>query len=268
MPHPVPAATLPHAPPEHVFVVPHAVPPPLQLGSIVPLATMKQVPRLPGTLHALHAPQLLPCASEQHTPSMHLPVLHSAPFWQLTPASLRPQVIWPLMSVHALPPAHCAADVHIVKHEFVSGLHLNVPHENASPAEHVPLPLQTGAFVPAFAFAAQLALPQILPAGWTRQAPDPLQKPSLPQPAVSGMQRPSGSSSPLPTALQVPVAHVMHVPEQAVAQQTFSPLPASTQLPFVHSALPEHVAPSGFVPQLLALHDAGGKHAAFVAHEL
>jgi hypothetical protein len=184
--------------------------------------------------------------------------------------SFKPQVCCPLIWVQALPATHSggfAPSVHDLKQSFAVGSHLNVPQENATAGEHLPLPSHIGANVPAFMPAGQLCAPQVFVAGCSRHAPAPLQNPSLPQPAASGMQRPSGSTTPFATALHAPVAHVMHVPAHAVAQQTLSPLPTSTQLLCTHSAFAEHFAPSFFFPQLLMLQVFGGAHAPLSAHD-
>jgi hypothetical protein len=70
------------------------------LGSTVPAETSEHTPRKPGTLHALHLPQL---SELQQTPFVHLPVRHwgaeaqAAPcgfFWQIPPTHVLGETHW------------------------------------------------------------------------------------------------------------------------------------------------------------------------------
>ena len=90
-------------------------------------------------------------------------------------------------------------------------------HGAGVPATHVPLPSQ-------FPFGAswaleQEAVPQLTLETAYRQPPFPSQVPSCPQVVESTVQAPP-EEPPAATGLQSPVAQVMQVPEQAVAQQT------------------------------------------------
>jgi hypothetical protein len=95
---------------------------------------------------------------------------------------------------------------------------------------------------------------------YRRQAPLPLQRPSVPQEAAPlSMHVPCGSAAPFSTAEQVPTlpdtAHDMQVPVQAELQQK-----PWAQKPEPHSLLPAQAPPIGRLPQLaftqtlLALH--------------
>src|SRR6185369_13066517 len=85
------------------------------------------------------------------------------------------------------------------------------------------------------------------------QLPIPSQLPSVPQPAAPVSVHWFSGSCPAGTVEQVPPvpesAHDMHVPRQAVWQQT----PCSQKL-LAHSAAAPHAAPGGFLPQLPPLH--------------
>ena len=95
-----------------------------------------------------------------------------------------------------------------------------------APGEHVPLPLQ---FPIAVSWALlQEGVPQLTLEIAYRQLPFPSQVPSCPQVVESTAQAPA-EEPPAATGLQRPVAQVMHVPAQVVAQQT-----PATQLPCVH----------------------------------
>jgi hypothetical protein len=86
----------------------------------------------------------------------------------------------------------------------------------AVPAVHVPLPLQ---FPIGVSWALlQEGVPQLTLETANRQPPFPSQVPSCPQ-AVESTAQPPAEEPPEATGLQRPVAQVMQVPAQAVAQQ-------------------------------------------------
>jgi hypothetical protein len=107
------------------------------------------------------------------------------------------------------------------------------------PAEHVPLPLQ---FPIAVSCALlQAGIPQLTVETAYRQPPFPSHVPSCPQVAESTAQAPA-EEPPATTGLQTPVAQVMQVPEQVVAQQI-----PEMQLPCVHMLFLLQVDPSDSV---------------------
>ena len=96
----------------------------------------------------------------------------------------------------------------------------------------------------------QLAATHCVPAAYRRQAPMPLQVPSLPQPAAPASVHWFSGSAPLGTLVQVPsvpaTAHDRHVPVQAPMQQK----PCS-QKPVLHWAGAVQATPTGSRPQLV-----------------
>jgi len=110
----------------------------------------------------------------------------------------------------------------------------------------VPLPSQVeaGAAWP----PVQLAGAQTVPLTCLRQAPEPLQVPSVPQvEAASALHEPLGSAPPAATGVQVPLVpgseQDMQAPLQAVAQQT-----PCWHWPLAHSVPRLHSWPIGFLP--------------------
>ena len=98
-----------------------------------------------------------------------------------------------------------------------------------------------------------------------RQAPAPLQVPSLPQVAAPASVHWFSGSAPLGTLVQAPgvpaSAQDRQVPVQAVPQQ----MPCS-QKPELHSPAPPQAAPIGFRPQLLVLQTLGDAQSVAVEH--
>ena len=93
-----------------------------------------------------------------------------------------------------------------------------------------------------------------------RQAPLPLQVPSVPQVALpASIQRFCGSGPPSVTAEQVPsppgTPHDKQVPVQAVAQQK-----PCAQIVDAHSPPAVQAAPLGFLPQLVPTHTFPVEH--------
>jgi hypothetical protein len=122
----------------------------------------------------------------------------------------------------------------------------------------LPLPLQVAAGVATP--AAHEASRQGVPEGWLRQAPAPLQVPSVPQ-LVAGvtMHMPLGSATPEGTLVQVPTepptVQLRQPPAQASLQQT-----PSAQMPETHSGPALQEVPLPFLPQMLLWHWLGGTH--------
>jgi hypothetical protein len=95
-----------------------------------------------------------------------------------------------------------------------------------APEEHVPLPLQVP-FAVSWALLQEV-VPQLTLETAYRQPPFPSQVPSCPQAVESTAQAPP-EEPPAVTGLQSPVAQVMQVPVQVVAQQI-----PEMQLPWAH----------------------------------
>lgn len=113
----------------------------------------------------------------------------------------------------------------------------------------------------------QAAPAQVVPAPYRRQAPAPLQRPSVPQvEAPWSVHWPSGSW-PAPTFVQVPAdplsAHDWQVPVQAVWQQT-----PCWQKPDAQSLATEQMSPSGFFVQAPATQTFGARQSASAVHDV
>jgi hypothetical protein len=105
--------------------------------------------------------------------------------------------------------------------------------------------------------------------GQKRQAPLPLQVPSVPQVVdtvvahcVAGV-----GAAPIGTLLHAPTlpvsAHDLHVPVQALLQQT-----PWAQNVLMHSTPAVHEAPLGFLPHDTLMHELGARHCALVVQAL
>jgi hypothetical protein len=115
---------------------------------------------------------------------------------------------------------------------------------------HIPLALQVAAAV-RVDVVGQVAAMQVVPAAYRRQAPLPLQEPSVPHVATPWSAHWLRGSCPAGTDEQVPIdpvnAHDTQIPvEQAVEQQT----PCSQKFE-LHIAGDVHAAPLGSLPQLM-----------------
>jgi hypothetical protein len=109
----------------------------------------------------------------------------------------------------------------------------------------------------------QLAATQVVPEAYRRQAPLPLQNPSVPQAAAPLSVHWFSGSCPAATFMHdptVPVrAHDWHVPVHAALQHT-----PWAQKPELHSVPAAQVAPMAFLPQLPALQTLGLLQSALV----
>lgn len=128
-------------------------------GSALPLGTGAHVPAEPGTLQALHVPQL---PVEQQTPSTQkLPVrqsevcAHAWPSGFLSPHRL-------VARSQMLGDSHAALPVHVVLHAVP--LQANGAHESVLAGRHVPAPSHVRASVSVDPFAGQEGAAQIVPA--------------------------------------------------------------------------------------------------------
>lgn len=104
-----------------------------------------------------------------------------------------------------------------------------------------------------------------LPATYSRHAPLPLQKPSVPHPAPPWSTQCSSGSAPAGTLVHVPsepgTAHDWQVPAHSVPQQT-----PCAQIPELHCIPVLHVAPGGSRPQLPLTQVFGDAQSAVVVH--
>jgi hypothetical protein len=93
----------------------------------------------------------------------------------------------------------------------------------------------------------------------------PLQAPSRPHVMAPASAHSMAGSCPAGTLVQVPAlpesAHDLHVPEQAIEQQT-----PCAQIPELHSTPSPQVAPSGFLPQLPITHVLGATQLRSMVH--
>jgi hypothetical protein len=115
------------------------------------------------------------------------------------------------------------------------------------PAWQVPVPSHLPAAVASP--AAQLFVPQTVPAAYSWQPPLPSHEPLVLQLGASWSAHCASGSCPAGTLMQVPalpvIAHDMQLPVQVVAQQTLF-----AQWPDLQSPSAAQVAPGGLGPQL------------------
>ena len=152
--------------------VPHAAAPLSVhwLSGSWPAGTFVHVPTVPVSAHDWQVPAH---AALQHTPCAQNPDVHCALVVQAAPVTFFVQ----------LPPLQVNGETQSVSAVQVV-LHAPVPHAYGSQAEvvtvwHVPVPLQLRAGVNVD--PVQLAATQVVPVAYKRQAPAPLQNPSVPQ---------------------------------------------------------------------------------------
>jgi hypothetical protein len=207
-----------------------------------PSAIGEQVPTLPVMLQDMHVPLQVVL---QQTPWTQLPEPHSAPMAQVAPFGSLPQL--PLAS-QVLGETQSVLPLQVTLHAPVP--HLNGSHIVVTPARQSPAPSQVLAWVSVD--PAQAAARQMVPATCCRQAPAPLQVPSLPHDDAGAAGHWVATAGGLPAAIgeQVPTVPVRlqdrQVPEQPTLQQT----PCS-QWVEVHSEPEVQVAPFGFLSQIV-----------------
>jgi hypothetical protein len=127
------------------------------------------VPALPETLQALQAVQAV---LAQQTPSVHIPLRHSALLEQLDPSAFRP-VQMPLWQ--AVAPTQSVSRAHAVKQAV--GPQTKFPGQATDVCAHVPAPLQA---LTTLVDPEQVVTPQLVPALVFRQPPVPSHVPSNP----------------------------------------------------------------------------------------
>jgi hypothetical protein len=240
--------------PSHLPVVPQGLEPvsSLQLSeSDASSGTLAQVPC--GFAQLLHVPQL---ALAQQVPSTQLPEPHSLPEPQPVPSAFLPQLPSP-----QVPTEQSSSLLQVWRQALAAASQRNGAHDCIALAGQLPSPSQNAASESALAPAGQAAARHTVLVPHFRQAPAPLQLPSLPQLlSAEGAQPPWGSPPPEGTLLQVPsdpgTAQLLQVWPQAVPQHT-----PSTQKPVVHSGPSLQLLPVGLVPQRpLASQRLGGWH--------
>jgi hypothetical protein len=244
--------------PSHRVVLPQTFPgvaaQVVVLRGVPPAFTGLQVPSFPVKVQLWQAPAQ---ALLQHTPSLlQTPVLQSLVALQALPGGRAfPQRLVVLR--HVRPPVQLESVVHVVRHDGLVALHMNGLHIEGEAAAQVPRPSQLAARVSVLPL--QLAWRQPVAVDQGRQAPAPLQVPSLAQFPLAGlvaMQRPRGSPPPETTGEQVPTLpetlQLRHRPAppaasvHAESQQT-----PSVQKLEAHWLPAVHPAPGGFRPHEL-----------------
>jgi hypothetical protein len=232
-----------HTPlPLHLPVVPQAFEPvsSLQLsGSDASSGTLAQVPWSFAQL--LHVPQL---PLLQQVPSTQLPEPHSLPAPQLAPSAFLPQLPSP-----QVPTEQSSSPLQLWRQALAEASQRKGAQDCIVAGGQLPSPSQKAASDSALAPAGQEAARQRVLVPHCRQAPAPLQRPSLPQLlSADGAQPPWGSLPPAATLVQVPsapgTAQLLQVWPQREPQQT-----PSTQKPEVHSPASLQALPLPLVPQ-------------------
>jgi len=120
--------------------------------------------------------------------STQFPEAHSSLPVQRAPSALLPQL--PVAVSQTLPAMQSASDAHIVLQVLVAASQRKLPQLCIWPAGHIPAPSQFAALINVEAFAGQEAARHMVLVPHLRQAPMPLQKPSLPQVASAEAGQP------------------------------------------------------------------------------
>src|SRR5258708_6304691 len=205
-------------------------------GSGMPAAMGQQVPSWPTRLHDTQAPLQV---DSQQTPSKQWPSSHSSSLVQAAPLGLGPQ----LPFTQACPGEQSALVVQAAAQAFLAWSQGNGTQSFRLPGTQRPVPLQT--LIPVTAAPSQVPARQVVPAGYCRQAPLPLQVPSSPQVATSDFLQVSAARglTPAGAKVQVPIIpgtlQALQVSWQAETQQT-----PSTQKPLSQSESQPHTVPS------------------------
>jgi hypothetical protein len=244
-----------HTPlPLHRPVVPQGLVPvsSLQLsGSDASLGRLAQTPWAFAQLAQVPQLEVL-----QQVPSTQLPEPHSPPEVQLAPRALLPQEPPP-----QTPTEQSSSRVQVCRQALAPGSQVKGAQGWRRLGGQLPLPSHEAASDSSLPPAGQAAARQGVLLLQRRQAPAPLQRPSLPQLlSGEGEQPPCGSLPPAGTLLQAPTdpatVQLRQVWPQAESQQT-----PSTQKPEVHSVLSPQALPLALVPQRpLASQRLGGWH--------
>ncbi len=220
------------------------------------------MPHIPWALAQLW--QVPQAALPQQVPSTQLPDPHSLPALQAAPSAFFPQV----------PPPHTpieqsSSPLQVCRQAFAAPSQVNGAQGCVSLGGQLPLPSQNAASDSWLPPPGQETARQMVLVPHRRQAPSPLQRPSLPQLLSSeGAQPPCGSLPPAGTLLQAPsdpgTAQLRQLWPQVELQQT-----PSTQKPEVHSAPSPQALPLALVPQRpLPSQRLGGWHWVSSVHDV
>jgi hypothetical protein len=209
---------------------------------------------VPATAHERQVPVQAPM---QQTPCSQKPELHCAGALQVDPTGSRPQ----LVPVQVLGDAQSAVVVQVVRQAppvpQAKGAQLD-----AVTVWQVPVPLQVRACVKVV--PVQVGIAHCVPAAYSRQAPAPLQEPSVLQAVAPRSAHWFSGSVPFCTMVQVPTvpvsAHDWQVPPHAVMQQT-----PCAQKPEPHSPLAPQATPTPLRAQLLPMQVNGATQSASTA---
>ena len=229
----------------------------------VPLATLVQVPTVPVMLHALHVPvqawlQQTPCAQKLES--------HSLAVVQLAPVGFSVQVF----ALQMFGATQSAATPHVVRQVPAGMSHWYFPQDDVVAAAQTPAPSHRRAEVKVE--PVQLPATHCVPLMYLRQAPAPLQVPSLPQVDAAAIGHCDAVTGALPAAIGVHVpmlvaiAQDMQVPAHMLLQQT-----PSTQNPDAQSVpTPDGQSPPiGILPQLMFTQELPDtQSAAAVVHDV
>jgi len=221
-----------------------------------PAGTLLHVPSEPATAHDWQVPVQ---AVAQQTFCEQMPLTHSPPAAQVVPLSFFPHA--PL--THTFGDEQWASIVHVVRQAPVP--QAKGTHGDEVAVWQIPLPLHDRAAVTID--PVQVAAMHSVPAAYRRQAPDPLQDPSVLQLAVPRAAHWLNGSCPSATLVQVPSvpasAHDWQVPLQTLLQQ----IPCA-QNPLLHSPAAPQVAPFDFLTQLPPMHENGATQSALIVQEV
>jgi hypothetical protein len=159
--------------------------------------------------------------------------------------------------------AQSASLAHDVLQAFVPQMY--GVHPDVVTVWQVPAPLQVRAGVNVV--PEHDAATQVVPAMYSRQAPEPLQVPSVPQLAAPASAHWFNGSRPIPTFVHVPSvpasAHDLHVAVQVVAQQMFW-----AQMPLAQSLFAVQAAPLGRFVQTPVEQTLGDTQSVSAVHDV
>jgi hypothetical protein len=217
----------------------------------VPLATLLHVPSLPAIPHDL---QVVLHAWLQQKPWAQKPESHSLGIVHAVPIGLSVHNP-PLQMLGATQSVAAVAVVQVVRQAPAVVSQVYLPHGSEEAARQTPAPSQVRAASAVVEFM-HAAAPHTVVVPYFRHAPAPLQVPSLPHVEAAAIAHCDATSGGSPAAIgeQVPtlpaIEHDMHVPVQAMLQQTLLTQNPEAQSPFNPD---EQVPPIGILPQLMAV---------------
>jgi len=185
----------------------------------------------------------------QQYPCAQKPESHSVAIVHAVPVGFNVQ----LPALQMLGATQSASAVHVVRHAVPPVLQVYFPHEPVVGAAHAPAPSHRRAGVNVEPL--QVAAAHTVLLTYLRQAPAPLQVPSLPQVDAAAIGHCDATRGAAPAAIgeHVPTLpaseHDTHVPVQAMLQQMLFTQNPDWQSPFVPDG---HDPPIGILPQLIA----------------